>query len=72
MDNVDKWTIDLKSLAYNICGVNTTNIQLIKIYLFNIVHNIHKPDLLRVHAPFLIVHNRSTIDPQQVHKYIFR
>ena len=48
VDNVDKWTIDFKLLAYNICGIYTTNIQPIAYMVFNIVHLVRKPDLLRV------------------------
>jgi hypothetical protein len=54
---MDKWTINFKSLAYNICGVNTTNIQPINIKLINIVHNIHKLGSIKVRAPFFIIHN---------------
>jgi hypothetical protein len=52
VDIVDKWTIDFKSLAYNICGIYTTLLQSLAMYLFNIIHNIHKPDLLRVRRRF--------------------
>ena len=65
MDNVDHLDAHFKSLAYNICGVNTTNIQPINIYLINIIHIIHKPYSIKPRRPFCIVHNI-------VHKAILR
>ena len=57
MDNVDTLDAHFKSLAYNICGVNTTNIQSINIKVINIIHIIHKLSSIGVRALFSIVHN---------------
>jgi len=68
VDNVDKWTIDFKSLTYNIRCIYTTIYQPLAYMVFNIIHNIHNSYFVRVRALFLIVHNQSTINPQSVHK----
>jgi hypothetical protein len=48
VDNVDKWTTDFQELAYNICGIYTTNIQSLAYMVFYIIRIIHNLDLLRV------------------------
>ena len=68
------WTTTFQELAYNICGVNTTIYQPIKIKRFKVIHNIHKPDSIQPCALFLIVHNAihnlSTYCPQTKGKHL--
>jgi hypothetical protein len=65
------WTPPVKSLAYNICGVNTTNIQPLAIYLFNIIHIVHNLILCGRADRFALSTTLSTINPHTTHKTIF-